>query len=406
MRILFSTVAKYISLGLSSFVDNFYSRSDTSGELGTSTSGSKWSPVNGIIEVVSGVAKASTTPTAYSAGSSYPMSTVNMTDSNVEVKLSGINPGSTAAIWVQSTEEWWGITARTELQEIPGNTNYGYQYVITGNYPYTNYSASNYYVYTKSNYNSYGFASYGTTNYGYSGTSSSTYGTTYSKVAYFVYGFSKSTTYSVASYKYVATYGSKYNTPYKIAYNKYTYTAANYKSASNYGYKTNGTYYAYNVSYNKNTVTNYKTVSNTVTNYGYNKYTTANYGYDVYTLVNSYDGVGSNYGYGYSTTGTNATTYAVKQYIDIIQSTTSAVSTISSYLVSAVQTIGSFIVSLSGNEITVKPYSDTSFVSQIGSDLVYTATGAVISTQFGISISPSEYSQSDIIGSSVEINTL
>jgi hypothetical protein len=74
--------------------------------------------------------------------------------------------------------------------------------------------------------------------------------------------------------------------------------------------------------------------------------------------------------------------------------------------VSTASTIGSILVSILGNQITAKAYSDTNLVTQIGSDLVYTATGAVVGTQFGISISPSQYLQSDIIGTSVEINTL
>jgi hypothetical protein len=114
----------------------------------------------------------------------------------------------------------------------------------------------------------------------------------------------------------------------------------------------------------------------------------------------------ANYGFQYGVTGTNATTYTVNQYIDIIQSTNSAVNLISSNLISAVATVKSLIVSLVNNQITTKAYSDNNYVTQIGSDLVYTATGAVVSTQFGIAISPSAYDQSDIIATAVEIDVL
>jgi hypothetical protein len=42
--------------------------------------------------------------------------------------------------------------------------------------------------------------------------------------------------------------------------------------------------------------------------------------------------------------------------------------------------------------ITTKVYSDK-LVTQIGSDLVYTATGASVSTIYGIVLSPSSYNQ-------------
>jgi hypothetical protein len=78
------------------------------------------------------------------------------------------------------------------------------------------------------------------------------------------------------------------------------------------------------------------------------------------------------------------------------------VSTVSSAIVSTTQTIKSILVSLSGNTITAKAYSDN-LVTQIGDDLVHTATGATVTTQFGISISPAQHDQSDIIGSSINI---
>lgn len=369
MRILFSTVARYISLGIANFLDNFFERANTTGGLGTSTSGATWNPVNGLINVVSGAAKASTVPTTYSAGSAYPMSTVSMTGSNVDIKLKGTNQGSAAAIWVQSADEWWAVTARAVQTSTPGNTNYGYQY--TG------------YVY---NYSYYGNAVSLTTGSGTTatGTNANT------KVAYFVYGFSSSTTYSVAGYNiaYSASYGTKYNSKYSIAYNKYTWATygANYSSSTSYSYKVNSTYYGY-VPGN--------------TNYGwYNYYQYYNYYYGpVYTST-------SYYAWYTQVTGSNATTYGVNQYIDIIQSTPSAVSTISSILVSTTQTILSMLVSISGTQITTKAYSDSNLVSQIGSNLVYNATGAVVSTNFGITVSPSQYNQSDIIGTSVQIDVV
>jgi len=59
----------------------------------------------------------------------------------------------------------------------------------------------------------------------------------------------------------------------------------------------------------------------------------------------------------------------------------------------------------SGTQITTKVYSDPSLVTQIGSDIVYTATGAAISPAYGITVVPSSYSQSYSVGEiSIEKN--
>lgn len=86
------------------------------------------------------------------------------------------------------------------------------------------------------------------------------------------------------------------------------------------------------------------------------------------------------------------------QYVRVIQSVASTVSTITSWLISATATIGSFRVKTSGTQITTQVYSDPSLVTQIGSDLVYTATGAVVTSDYGILVKPSTYSQGYTIG--------
>jgi hypothetical protein len=73
-------------------------------------------------------------------------------------------------------------------------------------------------------------------------------------------------------------------------------------------------------------------------------------------------------------------------------------------LVSTASTIKSILVQTFGNEITARAYSDENLVTQIGSDLVYTATGAVVNAKYGISLSLAEYDQSAIIGTEVVID--
>jgi hypothetical protein len=414
MRLLFSTIAKYISLGLSSFADVFSSRSDTTGGLGTSTSGAQWQEVNGTINVVSGRAKASSTPTYSSLGSAYPLSVVNMSNSDVQIKLKNTNQGSTAAIWVQDSDEWWGVVSRATLQTIPGNATYGFAFTPTGNFNYVDSGNTTNYALFSSNTTNYQTNSSNTTNYKFNSSNTTNYKTNYTQVAFFNYGFNSSTSYGVANYSisYSASYGTRYNSKYSLAYTKYTWstTNANYKATgTNYGYRVTGTYYAFNTGYSTSgSTTNYSTgVAGSTTNYGTSiSGSTTNYYYNSSSTTNYYAGVGTSYGFQYQVTGANATTYAVNQYLEIIRSTASSVNTVTSALVSAVSTIKSIIVSLSNNQITAKAYSDANAVTQIGSDLVYTATGAVITTQFGISISPSQHDQSDIIGESVEIDLI
>jgi hypothetical protein len=45
--------------------------------------------------------------------------------------------------------------------------------------------------------------------------------------------------------------------------------------------------------------------------------------------------------------------------------------------------------------ITIRPYKESSMTNQIGSDLTYTATGATISTKFGVVLGPSDQVQGD-----------
>jgi hypothetical protein len=88
--------------------------------------------------------------------------------------------------------------------------------------------------------------------------------------------------------------------------------------------------------------------------------------------------------------------------LKISQSISDTVSEISSLVVSTAQTIKSIIVQTSGNQITAKAFSDVTPITQLGEDLIYNATGAIINTRYGISISKAEYNNNEI-GSSVTI---
>jgi hypothetical protein len=308
------------------FLDTFSARSNTTGSLGTATDGSRWDAVNGTIQVTTAAATATTTPSAGGAGTTYPMATVSMPTNNNSVKLAGTNEGSSVALWVQSSSDWWLVDVEG-VQTV--TTNYSsaqnYNYVFAQNVTYG--SNTNY---------------YGVTNY----TTSTGYSVFYSPSGYVVnYGFSGPVSYRTI---YSQTYG--------------------------------GAYYV--------TSTNY---------FGSTSYFTSS-GYSItYGTFYQYTSPGTFYTYA------SGSTTAYSEYLKIRQSVASTVSIIASALISTTQSIKSLLVSTSGNQITARAFSDTNFVTQIGTDLVHTATGATVNTKYGIAVSPSAYNQSAIIGTSVDI---
>lgn len=309
------------------FYDNFAGRSNTTGSLGTATDGSYWDAVNGTIQVTSSAATATTTPSSGSAGTAYPMSTITLPVQNNVISLADTNEGSSVALWVQSSSDWWMVNV--EGTQVT-NTNYA--------------SAQNYnYVYGQNV--TYGLSTnyYGVTNY-------------YAASGY--YSQSSGTTYNV-SYGYAGPFS--YRTIYSSS-----------PGGTNYYVGTN--YYG---------VTNYYTST------GYSQTLGAYY---------QYTAAGTYYTYAAGTT----TTY--NEFLKIRQSVASTVSVITSALISTTQSIKSLKVFTSGNQITARAFSDTNFVTQIGSDLVHTATGATVNTKYGIAVSPSAYNQSAIIGTSIDVS--
>jgi hypothetical protein len=85
------------------------------------------------------------------------------------------------------------------------------------------------------------------------------------------------------------------------------------------------------------------------------------------------------------------------QYIRIIQSVASTVSTILNQVVTSITDTAlaqSLRVKTSGDQITMSVYTDANQVTQLGSDIVYTATGAAVNPTYGLTIMPSSYNQS------------
>lgn len=309
------------------FIDTFSARSNTTGSLGTATDGSLWNAVNGTIQVTTGAATATTTPSVGGAGTTYPMATVNLPVQNNVISLADTNEGSSVAIWVQSSSDWWmvGIDGeQTTTTNYASAQTYTYAFAQNINYSTTTnyYGVTSYYAGSSTNY-----ATFPTTYYlGYARPAPGFFYSYYSKTPG---GFS---TWSGTSY----------------------YGATSYFTATGYS-QTYGPYYQYTVG-------------------------------------------GAYYTYAAGST----TTYS--EYLRVRQSVASTVSIITSQLVSTVASIKSLKIFTSGNQITAKAYSDTNFVTQIGTDLVHTATGATVNTTYGIAVSPSAYNQSAIIGTSINID--
>lgn len=408
------------------FFDAFSVRSDTTGSLGTATDGSAWDAVNGTIEVKTGAAKSTTIPSAGAAGTAYPMSIVTLPQQDARIELDGTNEGSAIAIWVQSSSDWWMVNV--EGTQVT-NTNYAQAAYWSYNYAYSYATASvwntayNYNYYYTYYVPSYWADTWWNTFYSTTAGPTSYYVTTASGTPYTSAGAAPFT----SSTPYTSALGTSYtaNTPYyrqgfTVNYTKGTTTYT--RSATTYT-KGTTTYTSSGTSYTSGATTYYLIPPGTYSSLI--PYTSSSYGvgYTAWTTGAPYNpttAVGTNFvpssqyfvtngpNAGY-TTAQNYYTYIAgyttnySEFLKIKQSVASTVSEISSALISTAQTIKSLIVSTSGNVITAKAYSDNNFVTQVGSDLVYTATGATVNTKYGISVSPSAYNQSDIIGTSINI---
>lgn len=115
---------------------------------------------------------------------------------------------------------------------------------------------------------------------------------------------------------------------------------------------------------------------------------------------------GGQYTYSYCSSGSAAYTYVYggtyyyyPTYVRILQSVANTVSTINSIYVGDNVLVQSLKTLISGNQITVRGYSDANLTTQVGSDLVYTATGAAVTPEYGIVITPSDYGAVNTIDS-------
>jgi hypothetical protein len=179
--------------------------------------------------------------------------------------------------------------------------------------------------------------------------------------------------------------------------NAYNWTTVCVKNAANYYYSCNVTGYccakcnAWN--------------SNNIKNAAYCKTYSYSATYTCTTNLSGYTCVSYDY-YTICSSGTaeysavqGGTYYYYPTYIRVLQSVANTVTTIAQTYIGDSVTLQSLKTLISGNQITVKGYSDTNLTTQVGSDLVYTATGATVTAEYGIVITPSGYNTVNTIDS-------
>lgn len=387
------------------FIDTFNRPNQTG--LKIASDGSVWTNLRGSFDIVSNKAQTSTTD--------YPTATVKMPTKNNEISLFGISQGAAASIWVTDAGNWWSVGVFQQEEACNCQTCFNCE------------------AYSGSNCAAYSVESYNTINYGVIGYNPTNYGiTSYNPANYGV------TSYNAANYGLIGYFGANYGI---TGGQNARYGTTGGENALNYGI-TGGRNARY-AKYSTNTwaISGYNAANYGVTGGGNPKtgiigYNAANYGITggqnprngVVGGENARNGIvggqnaingaigGDNPRYGYASGGNpnnvcSATNpneclsqfaydcncqVCYPQYIRILQSVGSTVSTVYSWLIGTVTSstlAQSLKVITNNNEITVKAYSDPSLVSQIGSDLIYTPTGAAVTTTFGISITPSTYNQ-------------
>jgi hypothetical protein len=337
MRLFLGSV---ISQGRKSFRDTF-NRANLTGEVGRASDGSAWNIIRGTWNILSNKAKADSTD--------YPIIAQNMNVSDIQVELYGTSQGSSAALWVTDSGNWWAVG----LVQEPTDCNCTYYY-------------NTYYYYANSTCVAYNPGNYVPP--GHNGN----------------YNAANCNSYYCSKYT-----GGECTSSVCVAYNG--------SNCNNYAYNyTNGTTRcsgSWNTSncstYGCTSYAPYSCIENSCGSYspGYNNgnfnnaYTNAATAYN-YACIIQQSGQDGPY-------ASCQTCYP--QYVRIIQSAANTVSTITQWSVSAIAS--ALRVKTSGSQLTISAYSDSSMVSQIGSDLVYTPTGVTITPTFGLTVIPSTYGQ-------------
>jgi hypothetical protein len=327
------------------FRDTF-NRANQTG-IGTSSDGSTWDSVRGSFNIATNKADGQTP-------ANYPLAAVTMPKDSVTISLSGVTQGSTAAIWVTDSGNWYGIgidqtteSCNCQTCTTPGNCA-SYYYACNSYY----YACGGYYYACGGYYYACGAYSYSC---------------------------------NVTGNRYCTTYSS----PCNVMVGPSCMTWSRVCNAYNSGNCNNADRYPCNSPSWPCGSPSWPCGSPSWP-CGSESYPCGSNNADTYYSCNC------------------QTCYP--QYIRFIQSASNVVSQLTSWTVAnIVQSFKVIISSINPGKTsataTIKPYSDTNLSTQIGSDLTYTPTGVAINARYGIMVKPSAYSQGTTIDEiSIESN--
>ena len=324
---------------------------------------SSWKTLRGSWSASSGTGSTST------LASNYPLAVVKMSKSNVTASAKNTSPGIGIAIWVTDSGNWWGVATGQD-----SGSSCNCQSCSTCN-SYT----CNSYTCNSSQCNSLAFVCTGGNNICSGGYNTCSGG----------YNTCAGYTFTCLSTRYTCT-----------GYSCWSYYSkpGNCKTYNYYGNICNAYYYS-------TTCDGY---------YCSSGYSSCDYGYDSCTGGYNCSGWSCSGwscagGYSYCAQSTclsescvsascSSTSYyncncqtCYPPFIRVLKSASNIVTEMYKWTISTIA--ASIKVITSGQQITVRAYSDNSLTTQIGSDLTYTATGATIDTSFGIVVTPSAYAQ-------------
>jgi hypothetical protein len=307
------------------FFDTF---NRANGSLQRSSDGSLWEMIRGSWGVVSNKASAS------DGASTYPLAAVPTASENVDISLRGVSQGSSAALWVTDSGNWFAVG----IDQTSIDCNCG-QCPI--------YNAESYFYYDCGDNYCQGNCAINVCN-------------------------AWNYTCNVVGNRYCKTYNTNYCNKWFTSEGKSV---------------CNGTWNAKNCSaYNKGNC-------NETYAQQHNCKTSSCQTYNYYKCGDNYCLGYTPPSIAYYYTCNCSTCYP--QYVRVIKSVSNTVSELASFAVSSV--INSFKILVRGSQITTKVYSGTDLTSQIDSDLVYTPTNVAINAKYGIMVKPSSYSQGSTI---------
>lgn len=315
-----------------------------------------------------------------------PISTVDMPFTDVQIDLNNISQGAGAAIWVQSSDDWWAVTINQEPRDVPESIA-----VISSNYSYSETeppssgtTTAPFWSATFNSGSTYNVGGNTTVTNNATGFQNKTANFTYTAWNTFFFKYSSTSFYRYTVAQIFTARGSRTTWGWARSGNAFTATGS-YTYRASYTYQiTSTTAWSYTVyvapSFAGNVLAGNYTYVVTIPGYQYTAFAPYNYSVTVPAQT------------------------VIDQKVNIRQAVAGNVALIKSWLVSSVDTIRSLRVRLSDKEITTTPYSDPNQVSQIGENLVYEATGATITQKFGLTISPSAFAQGTTAASSISIS--